>query len=105
MHSPKIDEVKSLVQIQLCFTLVTGDNTPKYLVAAFRTKIAGFFILDPLFCTNGASMKGGPQDHSFPNGHGKIVDVVTGKIVTFMAPADSFFGGAIPDLTLGAMHE
>jgi hypothetical protein len=56
-----IDEVafftnKKLVQIQLHFTLITFYNAPENLVAAFRTKIAGFFISNPFFSTELSSI-------------------------------------------------
>jgi hypothetical protein len=50
-------------------------------------------------------MGDGPQHHTFPHGHGKIIDNLTGEFVTFMAAADSFFPSTIPDFTLGTMHE
>ena len=48
--------IKKLVQIQLRFTLVAFYNTTENLVAAFRTKITGFFISNPLLGADFFSM-------------------------------------------------
>ena len=41
-----------LIQIQLRLTLITPYSTPEKLIAAFRTNIAGLFVLNPFFRTD-----------------------------------------------------
>ena len=66
---------KKLVQIQLHFTLITSYNAPENFIAAFRTNIAGFFILNPFFNTNLSPIRNSPQNNFFANSHGKIFNM------------------------------
>jgi hypothetical protein len=94
-----------LIQIQLYFTLITFYGAPENFIAAFRTNIAGFFILDPLFSTYLSPVWDRPQDNPFANSHGKILNMLARKFIALMASAVTFFAGAVPDLTLSAMHK
>lgn len=94
-----------LIQIQFRVTPIAGDNTPKNAVAAFRANIAGFFILNPFFGSHLPPIWNGPQNHFFPDGHGEILNMLTGEIVTFMASGKAFFPGAVADSALLTVHE
>ena len=96
---------KTLVQIQFRFTPVTFDNAPENFIAAFRTKIAGFLILNPFFGTNLSPIRNSTQNNLFANSHGKVVNILTGEFVALMTSGISFVFCAGPDLTLLAMHK
>jgi len=61
------NEFLQLVQIQLNFTPLTFYNSPENFIAAFRTDIAGFFILNPFIRTDLASIWDRPQNNLFAN--------------------------------------
>jgi hypothetical protein len=96
---------KKLVQIQLRVTLVTFYNAPENFIAAFRTNIASFFILNPLFSTNLSPIRNGPQNDLFANSHWKMFNVLAGKFIALMTSGVTFLSCTLPDLTLSAMHE
>ena len=103
--SPGFLPSKKLVQIQLCFTVITFHSTPENLIAAFRTNVAGFFILNPFFSTNLSPVGNSPQNNFLSNSHWKIFNVLTRKFVTLMTPGVTLLSCAGPDLTLPAMHK
>ena len=94
-----------LVQIQLDFTLITFYGAPENLIAAFRTGVAGFFILNPLFSTNLSPIWNGPQDNLFANSHGKFFNMLTRKFIALMTSGVTFLSCAVLDLTLPAIHK
>jgi hypothetical protein len=96
---------KKLVQIQLGFTLIAFYNAPENLIAAFRTDIAGLFILNPLFGTHLSPIRNSPQYNLFADRHGKIIDMLTRKFIAWMTSGMTFLSCAVPDLTLSAMHK
>jgi hypothetical protein len=85
--------------------LITFHRTAKNSIAAFGTYIAGLFVSNPFFSTELSSIWDSPENNLFTNGHGEIVNVVTGKITALMTPGVTFLYCAIPDLTLATMHE
>jgi hypothetical protein len=94
-----------LVQIQVRLTLITFYSAPENLTAAFRTNIAGFFILNPFFSTHLSPVRNGPQNNLFANRHGKLFDIQTRKFIALMASGVTFLSCALPDLTLSAVHK
>jgi hypothetical protein len=89
----------------LHFALITFHRTTKNSIAAFGTYIAGFFVSNPFFGTELSSIWDSPENNLLANGHGEVVNVMTGKLITFMTSGDSLLLGAAPDLTLATMHE
>jgi hypothetical protein len=67
--------------------------------------VAGFFIMNPLCGSHLPPVRNGPQNHPLSHGHGKILDQVTGKIITFVTPCVSVALGAIPDAAFPAISE
>ena len=105
-----VDEIafilpKKLVQIQLHFTLITFYNAPENSIAAFRTNIAGFFILNPFFSTNLSPIRNGPQNNLFADKHREIFNILAGKFIALMTSCVTFLSCASPDLTLPARHK
>jgi hypothetical protein len=86
-----------LVQVHGNSALVAALGAPENLVAALGAYVAPFFVADPFSRPVFLPVRDGPQNDFFPNGHGKLVDVVTGKILAFMAAAESLFPSAGPD--------
>ena len=74
-------------------------------MAAVRTNIAGFFILNPFFSPVFAPVRHSPENDLFADSHGKVVNQPTGKIIARVAADVTFFLGAVPDLTLLTVHE
>ncbi len=56
---------------------------------AFRAGITCVFVDDPFFSAVLPPVGYGAQDDFFTHGHGKVFDVVTGKILALMAAAVS----------------
>ena len=98
-----IRPAKKLVQIQFRLTPIAFYRAPKNLIPAFRTNIAGFFVLNPFFRAHFPPIRNSPQNNLFAHGHGKIFNVSTRKLGTLMAPGVPFLLGAGPDLTLTAV--
>jgi hypothetical protein len=96
---------ENLVQIQFRFTLIAFYNAPENFIAAFGTKIAGFFIFNPFLSTKLPPIRNGPQYNLFADGHGKIVNVLAGKFIALMTSRVALFLGALPYPALLAMHE
>jgi hypothetical protein len=96
---------QKLVQIQFHFTLITFYSTPENFIAAFGTNIAGLFVSNPFFSTELSSIWDSPENNLLANGHGEIVNVMTGKFIALMTPGVSFLFCAVPDLTLATMHK
>jgi hypothetical protein len=95
--------LKNLVQIQLGLAPITYYHAPENFLTAFRTNVAGFFILNPFFSTNFSPIGNSPQNDLFADRHGKIVNVWAGKFSALMASGEAFSLGAGPDLALPAM--
>lgn len=93
------------IQIKRCLALIAFCCATEHLIAAVRAKIPGFFIFDPLFCTYASTMGNRSQNYLFANGHGKIFNMLTGKIITGMAAGITPGRGAVPYLALPAVHE
>ena len=55
-----MDVNEKLVQVQHGFALITFYSAPENLIAAFRTDIAGFFILNPLFSADLPPIRNSP---------------------------------------------
>jgi len=58
-------------------------------MAAFRTNIAGFFIMNPLFSPHLSPVRNSPQNNFLADTHRKIFNMVTGKfnaLVTAFIP-------------------
>jgi len=85
--------------------LITFHRTAKNFVVAFGTYIAGLFVSNPFFSTELPSIRDSPENNLLANGHGEIVNVMTGIIIALMAPGVSFLLRAFPDLTLATMHK
>jgi hypothetical protein len=96
---------KELIKIQFRLALITFDRAPENLVAAFRTDIAGFFILNPFFRPHFPPIGNGPQNNLFANQHGKIFNKTTGEVITLVTAGIAFLLGAGPDLTVPAIHK
>jgi hypothetical protein len=94
-----------LVQIQTRFTLITFNGTPEDSIAALRTNIAGFFVLNPFFSAHLPPIGNSPQNDLFADGHGKIFNILTRKFIALMTSGVTFLSGAGPDLTLSAIHK
>jgi hypothetical protein len=86
-----------LVQVHGNSALVATFGAPENLVSALRAYVARFFVADPFFGTVFLAVRDGPQNDFFSNGYGERVDVVTGKILAFMAAAVPLFLCAGPD--------
>jgi hypothetical protein len=89
----------------LHFALITFHRSPKNPIAAFGTNIARFFVANPFFITELPSIWDSPENYLFANGHGEIVNIMTGKFIALVTPGVSFLSCAPPDLTLMTMHE
>jgi hypothetical protein len=85
--------------------LITFNRATKNSIATFGTYIAGLFVSNPFFSTEFSSIRDSPENNLLANGHGEIVNVVTGKFIALMAPGVSFLFCAVPDLTLATMHK
>jgi len=94
-----------LVQIQLHFALIAFHRTTKHSVAAFGTYITGIFVSNPFLSTELSSIRDGPENDLFADGHGEIVNVTTGKFPAFMTTGVPLVICAGPDLTLATMHK
>ena len=60
---------------------------------AFRADVTRFFVADPFFSAVLPPIGNSAQNDFFPNGHGKVFDVVTGKTLALMAATISLFLG------------
>jgi hypothetical protein len=89
----------------LRFASIAFHRTTKNLIAAFRAYITGLFVSNPFFRSEFSPIRDRPQNYFLANGHGKIINVLTRKILAFVTACVAFFFGAFPDLTLSAMHE
>jgi len=96
---------KILIQIQLRFTPITCYSAPEHLIAAFRTDIAGFFIVNKFFGTDLSPIRDGPQNDLFADSHGKVLDMLTRKFIALMASGVALFPSAVPDSTLSAIDK
>jgi len=85
--------------------LITFHRSAKNFIAALGTYIAGLFVPNPFFSTELSSIRDSPKNNFLAHGHGKIVNVLTGKFIAFMTAGVSFLFRAIPDLALATMHE
>ena len=94
-----------LVQIQLRFTLIACDYAPENFMAAFRTYIPGFFVLNPFLGAKLPPIRNSPQHNLFADSHGKVFNMRTGEFITLMTPGVTFLFGAGLDLTPSAMHK
>jgi len=101
----KLEKRSFLIQIQIHLTLITFYGAPENLVAAFRTNVTGFFILNPLFGAHLAPVWNRPQNNLFADRHGKVFNMLTGKFIALMTSAVTFLACAGPYLTLSAMHK
>ena len=93
------------VQVQIRFALVAFSSTSENGITAFGANVTSLLILYPLLCSNLAPIGDGPQDNLFSDGHGEVIDMLTGKRVALMAAGIALCLGAVPDLALPAVHE
>lgn len=96
---------KGSVQIQRHLALIALHRTPENSVAALGAYIAGLFVLNPFFGTEGSAIRDSPKNNLLADGHGKIVDVATRELIALMTPGVPSLLCATSDLTLAAMHE
>jgi len=89
----------------LHLALITFHRTTKNSISAFGAYIAGLFVLNPFFITELSPIWNSPENNLLADGHGEIVNVVTGKIIALMTPGISFLLCAFPDVTLATMHK
>ena len=94
-----------LVQIQLRFALIALYSAPEDFVAAFRTRIAGFFILNPFFSANLTPIGNSPQNDLLANSHRKTFNMLARKLTALVTAGVAFLLCARPDHTLSTMHE
>ena len=87
------------------FALITFHRAAKNFIAAFGTYIAGLFVSNPFFSPELSSIRDSPKNNLLAHGHGKIVNVLTGKFIALMTPGVSFLFRAIPDLALATMRK
>jgi cupin fold WbuC family metalloprotein len=104
-NSPEGWAHRSLVQIQLRVALIAFYSAPEDFVAAFRTGIAGFFILNPFFSANLSPIGNSPQNDLLAHSHRKTFNMLAGKFVALMTPGVTFLYCARPDLTLSTVHK
>ena len=93
------------IQVQFNFAIITSAGTSEKFIFAFRTDIAGFLILDPLFRSNLPPVGYCSQNDLFADGHWKVVYVLAGKVIAFVTSCITFLLRAIPDVALPAVHE
>jgi len=85
--------------------LVAFHRATKNSIAAIWACIADPFVSNPLFSTELPSIRDSPQNHLLANGHGEILNVVTGEFIALVTPGVSFLFGAVPDRALAAVHK
>jgi len=106
LNSPVMrSQVGSSVQVQFCFAQIASHRAAKNFIAAFRAYIPGLFVSNPLFRSEFSPIGNRPQDYFPANGHGEIINVLTGKIIALVTTCITSFLGACHDITLPAMHE
>jgi len=74
-------------------------------MATVRTYVPGLLILYIPFGSHFSPVRDGPQDDFLPDGHGKVFDVLAGKIVTLMTASIPFLSCAIFDRTRYAVDK
>ena len=94
-----------LIQIQLNLASIAFHCPSKNSIAAFGAYIAGFFVSNPLVIAELSSIRDSPENNLLSDGHGEIVNIVTGKFIAFMTAGIPFLLCTIPDLTLATMHK
>jgi hypothetical protein len=83
--------VEPLIQIHRLSTTATAIGSPKKRVSATGALVAILLGLHPSFGSHITPLGYGPQDYLFAHGNGEIVDVLTGKFVTFVTTLIAFF--------------
>ena len=95
----------SIFKTDIGVAFVASSRSSESFVSAIRADIAGFLILDPLFRSNFAPVRNCPQNDLLPDGHGEVIDMLTGELIALMASGNPFFLCAVPDAALPAVHE
>ncbi len=94
-----------LIQIQFRFAFIAFHDAAKNFIAAVRTCISGFLILNPFLIPELSSIWDSAEDDLFADRHGETFNVLTRKIIALMATGVSFLFRAVPDVTLLTKHE
>jgi hypothetical protein len=89
----------------LRFALIAFHCAAKDFVTAFRTRVAGLFVLDPFLGAEFPTVWDRSKNNLLPDGHGEIVNVMTGEFHALVAAGVSFLFCAVPNLTVAAMGE
>jgi len=83
-----------LIQINGNLALITTFCASENGVPAFWADIACFFVAGPFFSAVLPPVGYGAQDDLFTYGNGKVFDVLTGKVITFVTTAVPLLPGA-----------
>jgi hypothetical protein len=95
----------ALIQIQIRFALITFYSAPEDFIAAFRTDIAGLFILNPFLGADLSPIRNGPQNNLLADRHGEIINMPTREFIALMTSDEAFFLAAFPDVATLAMQK